>query len=83
MCQEIHLSDIRSALLDYCEEIEGDVRQVRADDLLHEFDESEVDRYVHAFDHSLRASQLAAVGDTDASAIHHALCVNMARAAIQ
>jgi hypothetical protein len=76
MCREIHVSDIRMALLDYCEE---DFRAERShvEDLVAEMEEP----LVHAVDHGQRAAGLAAAGDDGAADIHRALLTNMARAA--
>lgn len=79
MCQEIHLSDVRLALLDYCEESQED-EHVLPDDLLAQFDERWDDGYAHAVSHRRRAKQLASAGDDGAAAIHRDLFANMARA---
>jgi hypothetical protein len=81
MCQEIHLSDVRLALLDYCEEHDADDEHLQAEDLLAQFDDSRDDSFIHAFDHRRRAKQLASLGDDDAASIHRALFANMVRAA--
>lgn len=80
MCQEIQLSDVRLALLDYCEE-HGEDEHCLPDDLLAQFDDPWEDRLAHAVSHRRRARQLASVSDDGAAEIHQALYANMARAA--
>jgi hypothetical protein len=78
MCQEIHLSDLRPALLDYCEEND---ESIQLQDVLERLDHAEEYRLVHATDHRRRAKRFASLGDTAAASIHQALFANMARAA--
>jgi hypothetical protein len=82
MCQEIHLSDVRLALLDYCEGHDEDDEHPQPDDLLAQFDDSGEDAFAHALEHGRRARQLASLGDAAAAEIHEALFANMARRAV-
>lgn len=79
MCQEIHVSDVRSALLDLSDE--NDDEPLPPVDLLTRFDDWLDDHFAHAFDHRRRARELALSGDEDGAAIHKALLANMTRAA--
>ena len=77
MCREIHLADLRLALMDCCDDV-GDEEQCHVDDLLAEFEQP----LSHAVEHGARAAKLAARGDKDAAIIHRALMANMAQAAM-
>ena len=50
MCQEIHLSDVRLALLDYCEEHEEDDDQPQPDELLAQLDDTGGDKLAHVLE---------------------------------
>ena len=81
MCQEVHLSDVRSALLDYCDQGNRDDEHIPVDDLLARFDAPAEPAYGHALDHGRRANELSEAGDHDGAAIHKALIENIARTA--
>jgi hypothetical protein len=79
MCQEIHLSDVRLALLDFCEENEGVGERGQADDLIAQLDDAVDDPIVHVVDHRRRAKELALLGDESGAVIHRALSENIRR----
>lgn len=77
MCQEIHLADIRTALIDFYEEEAGSDHG-QADDFLAQIDGS-LDGLAHAVNHGRRAAELEFAGDAGAASIHRALVANIAR----
>lgn len=79
MCQEIHISDVRLAMLDYCREEDEHLDVYDLLGRLHEPLDDD-DGAAHARDHARRAKNLDARGDGHAASIHKALLANMKRA---
>ncbi len=75
MCREIHISDIRMALLDL--EEDDVVERTYVDEFVAELE----DPFMHASEHARRAKRLSSRGDEAAADIHQALLANMVRAA--
>ena len=80
MCQEVHLADVRLALIDFCEDDEAVESESQIDDLLAQFDDPFAEAIPHVIEHRMRGVELDARGDRAGAHIHRALQKNMARA---
>lgn len=77
MCLLVHLSDVRLALLDLCEDDAEVDEYPQPDDLIAQLNAPVDGPMVHELDHRRRAEELASRGDESGAAIHRALSENM------